>query len=136
MGSTNRKWRYARELRRNMTPFEKRLWQHLRKGRVEEYRFLRQYVVSFEERTGGAWFFILDFYCPEVRLGIELDGKHHRFQQEYDNWRDALIRSKNIRILRFENSELLNLEHVISQISAALNEQITPPCSPEQSEGE
>jgi very-short-patch-repair endonuclease len=70
----------------------------------------------------------LDFYCPEVRLGIELDGKHHRFQQEYDNWRDALIRTQNIRILRFENSALLNLEHVITQISAALNEQITPPC--------
>jgi very-short-patch-repair endonuclease len=127
MGNTNRKWRYARELRRNMTPFEKQLWQHLRKGRIENYRFLRQYVVSFEESTAGAWFFILDFYCPEVRLGIELDGKHHRFQQDYDNWRDALIRTKNIRILRFENSALLNLEHVISQISTALKEQITPP---------
>jgi len=87
----------ARELRKNATPQEQKLW----------YQFLRRHAVKFrrQQQIGP---YIADFYCPSARLVIELDGSGHYQPEgkEYDRWRDAYIQAQNIRVLRFTNSQV------------------------------
>ena len=87
----------SRELRRNATPQENKLW----------YQFLRKHPVKFrrQQQLGP---YIADFYCPSARLVIELDGSGHYEAEgkEYDRWRDAYISAQEIKILRFSNSEI------------------------------
>lgn len=86
-----------RHLRNNMTEQEIILWSYLRKRQLLGLKFIRQYSVDG---------FILDFYCPRVRLAIEVDGSHHAKQKEYDNERTKYLKSINIEVLRFWNSEI------------------------------
>ncbi|MBN1576394.1 MAG: DUF559 domain-containing protein [Chitinispirillaceae bacterium] len=85
-----------KELRNNLTPAEAALWNILKNGQLENRKFRRQH---------GAGSYILDFYCPEERLAVELDGEVHNDPQqaEYDKRRDAWLAEKGIRVLRFEN---------------------------------
>lgn len=85
-----------RELRKNSTETEDLLWQKLR-GKKLGYKFRRQYSI------GG---YILDFYCAEKRLIIEVDGLIHEQQREYDDIRDRYFSELDYRVLRFKNSEL------------------------------
>jgi very-short-patch-repair endonuclease len=62
----------ARKLRKTQTPSERRLWQVLRNRKLLNFKFHRQYIVAG---------FILDFYCPVLKLGIEIDGKIHRLKE-------------------------------------------------------
>ena len=64
---TKENWR-RKELRNNMTKAEKILWEYLKNKKLEGYKFRRQYSVDS---------FIIDFYCPKVKLGIEVDGEVH-----------------------------------------------------------
>lgn len=87
-----------RDLRRKATPAEKHLWNYLRQRRLLGWKFVRQYSIDS---------FILDFYCPQARLAIELDGGHHNqpTQREYDQARTAYLNHHGIRVLRFWNHE-------------------------------
>ena len=87
----------SRELRKNATPQENKLW----------YQFLRTYQVKFrrQQQIGS---YIADFYCPSARIVIELDGSGHYEAEgkEYDRWRDAYIAAQEIRVLRFTNTQI------------------------------
>jgi len=89
-----------RELRKNMTEAEKALWKKLRRKRLEGLKFFRQYGI-------GAY--IADFYCPQRKLVIEVDGGQH-FSEEgrgYDAQRERYMSSLGIRTLRFSNLDIL-----------------------------
>lgn len=84
----------ARALRGRETPVEDILWEFLRARRLGGLKFRRQHPVGK---------FVLDFYCHEARLSVELDGKYHQEQQRYDQERSAQIRALGARELRFSN---------------------------------
>ena len=97
------------------------LWSHLKIGKLMGYKFRRQHVVRK---------YILDFFCPAANLGIELDGKVHLDQAEYDEFRSVGLLQTGIRILRFKNEAILaNIGEVLAIISATLQNisTITPP---------
>ncbi|GAB1431114.1 hypothetical protein MASR2M18_19480 [Ignavibacteria bacterium] len=102
----------ARELRKNQTEAEELLWQLLRNRQVNNLKFRRQHPL----KVG----FILDFYCAEAKLGIEVDGAYHNHyeQQEYDEERTKIIGEYDIRIIRFTNEQVLqNTEQVLKDIA-------------------
>ena len=100
--------RKSRHLRKRSTPAEVILWEEIRNRKLGGLKFRRQYPVLG---------FILDYYCAEKSLGIELDGSIHDSQEEYDEWREKLIQEKGIRIVRFSNQEIVkNLEEVKKKI--------------------
>ena len=94
---------FARELRKNQTKAEASLWKRLRNGRLEGYKFSRQYLI---EHSKGAYF-IADFYCHQARLIVEVDGEIHLKQQDYDQNRDQILRSLGYEVLRLKNREVL-----------------------------
>lgn len=87
----------AKELRKNATPQENELW----------HKFLRTYPIRFQrQKTIGQ--FIVDFYCHEAKLAIELDGSQH-FTPEgmtYDEARTAAIETVGVEVLRFTNRDI------------------------------
>jgi very-short-patch-repair endonuclease len=89
----------ARALRKNDTWAERLMWSWLRDRRFSAYKFRRQHPVGDH---------ILDFFCLEARLDIELDGSQHGFPEErkLDAERDAWLESHGIKVLRFWNSHL------------------------------
>lgn len=118
-GTTQKVERVARELRREMTPAEKKLWNALRKQRLADLRFRRQHPVGR---------FVLDFYCPATKLGIEVDGGVHDEQIERDRVRTMALESAGYTVLRFRNDEVLNdLPSVLRRIEGAARQ---PPTSP------
>jgi very-short-patch-repair endonuclease len=88
----------TKELRQNMTPAEKVLWQYLRANRLNGLHFRRQQIIDG---------FIVDFYCHAARLVIELDGEVHQQQVESDAERDAILQAKGLKLLRFPNEVVL-----------------------------
>ncbi len=103
-----------RELRSQGTVTEKILWEVLRDNRTG-YKFKRQHSV------GG---YILDFYCAEKHLVIEIDGDIHnsKAQKEYDFIRDNFFRDLNYQVLRFKNEEVENnLTMIIKKIREVLH---------------
>jgi very-short-patch-repair endonuclease len=106
-----------KELRSTLTPAEASLWKSLQRSQVNGKKFRRQHSVGP---------YILDFYCPECRLAVELDGQGHfnSMTSEYDYRRDEYLKNLNIRVLRFENRLVFeNLEGVLHMIS----DELTPP---------
>jgi very-short-patch-repair endonuclease len=106
-------WAAAREMRKNPTPAEKALWLVLRNRAVNGLRFRRQHALDG---------LVLDFYCPEVRLCVELDGGVHDTpeQQERDAARTAHLQARDIRVLRFRNDEVLtDMRSVLTRIAKA-----------------
>jgi very-short-patch-repair endonuclease len=104
----------ARDLRRDMTDAEKKLWWHLRRLSIEESHFRRQASI-------GPYF--ADFASHRYRLIIEVDGSGHGQvrQATYDVERTAFLESRGYRVLRFWNNEVLNeIEGVMNAIYAAL----------------
>ena len=97
------------ELRKNQTDCERRLWNLLRSKKCRGYKFYRQYSIGY---------YILDFYCPTLKLSIELDGgQHAEKQKEYDEARTAYIKEQGIKELRFWNNEILeNIDGVYARI--------------------
>jgi very-short-patch-repair endonuclease len=83
-------------MRRSPTLAERRVWRFLRGRHFLGYKFRRQYPVAG---------FILDFYCPELKLAIELDGSQHAAApgHEYDDRRAMKLRSLEIEIVRIAN---------------------------------
>ena len=106
----------ARELRSNPTPSEKILWKYLRKRQLKGYKFLRQKPFVYEQIQDKKYFFIADFYCAQLKLVIELDGKIHDFQKEYDYQRDLVLKNLGLKVLRIKNEELVDMEEVLERI--------------------
>jgi very-short-patch-repair endonuclease len=98
----------SRELRRDQTEAEKILWQYLRNRHLTGRKFRRQYVFKG---------FILDFYCAEEKIAIELDGPIHIKQKDYDAARQEFIEDNGIKVIRFKNEMVLNdINSVLSSI--------------------
>jgi very-short-patch-repair endonuclease len=111
----------CRDLRKNETETEKSLWQLLRNRNLAGYKFLRQHPLCKVNYQGFRTFYIADFYCAEKRLVIEADGPIHLERKEYDQNRDEVMLSNNIRTLRFTNERIkLQSEEVIEEILLAL----------------
>ncbi len=94
----------GRGARNEPTSAEQFLWSKLRNKQLAGKKFRRQHSVGN---------YILDFYCPEYRLAIELDGDSHFTQSgvEHDKTRTAFLNQANIQVLRFTNTEVFeNLE--------------------------
>jgi very-short-patch-repair endonuclease len=111
----------CRDLRRQQTPAENLLWQHLRNRKFSNHKFLRQHPVCVSSAFGRSLYYIPDFYCHKAKLVIEADGPIHLFKKEYDKNRDEVLVSLGLRILRFTNEEILNdIERVLSKIGSKL----------------
>lgn len=109
----------VRELRKNQTPGENMLWQCLRNHKLAGYKFRRQHPIKVVH-DGEIRYFIADFYCHEKQLVIELDGKIHENQKEYDEYRTYVINQLGIRGFRIKNEELVDISSVIAKLKAVL----------------
>jgi very-short-patch-repair endonuclease len=99
-------------LRKNPTDAERLLWQRLRFWQIDGYKFRRQQPL-------GAY--IVDFACLEKRLIVELDGRQHAEQTNYDAGPDAWLRAQGFIVLRFWNNDVLeNINGVIESILVSL----------------
>ena len=104
---------FARSLRWNATDAERLLWKHLRRRKVDGFRFRRQ-------RPFGPY--VCDFICLEAKLVVELDGSQHAETTDYDARRDHFIRSHGFRVLRFWHGHVTaDMEAVLDTIFAALH---------------
>jgi very-short-patch-repair endonuclease len=102
----------ARRLRQNLTPAEQLLWQVLRNRQLRGLRFRCQHAVET---------FIVDFYCPEHRWVIEVDGEIHDTQKDYDAARTEKLSQRGYRVIRFSNQQVLtDLSGVLETILAEL----------------
>lgn len=104
----------ARELRGNPTEAEQLVWRHLRLKQLDGYRFRRQHPIGT---------YIVDFFCFEKSLVIEIDGGHHTEQTEYDDARTSWLEANGCTVLRFWNSQILNeidavLEAILKELEA------------------
>ncbi|MCX8105677.1 MAG: endonuclease domain-containing protein [Ignavibacterium album] len=99
-----------KELRSNLTYAEVFFWQQVKDRQLDGRKFRRQTSIGS---------YIVDFYCPEEKLVIELDGEVH-FNEEaikYDEDRTKYIESLGLKVIRFENNEVLkNTEYVLNEI--------------------
>ena len=100
----------ARGLRKRQTDAERALWRQLRRRNLEGMKFRRQH------RAAG---FVLDFYCAEVRLAVELDGESHDVRENYDQRRTSWLNAQGVTVLRFPNEAIvLDRDAVVRQIVA------------------
>lgn len=114
--------RRARELRKQGTPAEIKLWQSLSKRQLHGFKFSRQIPI-------GPYF--ADFVSRSAKLVVEVDGSSHDLQVEYDCTRTELIEAQGYRVIRFSNMDVLqNLEDVLGTIGRALTEMSLPTPNP------
>ncbi len=105
----------ARELRKNMTLAEILLWKQIRRKRLG-VEFHRQVPIDN---------YIVDFYCHEIRLAIEIDGSSHLFQEVEvcDIERQSRLEKLGVRFIRFDNKEILsNIEEVIRKLEVIIKQ--------------
>ena len=113
-GTTPEIERRAIEMRRRMTPAELKLWVAIKSQKFSGMRFRAQHPV-------GVW--ILDFYCPALKLVIELDGNSHDSKVEYDAIRTANLEAHGYRVIRFKNEEVFNdLSSVLARMRLIVQE--------------
>ena len=108
-------YQYGRELRQELTQAEKILWAELRNKKLNGLKFRRQHPLDK---------FIVDFYCNERNLVVELDGGVHdeKINKEYDEARTAMLAGLNIIVLRFKNEEVINdMQGVLKKIRDVAN---------------
>jgi len=106
----------ARKLRQSSTDAERRLWSRLRGGRMGGLRFRRQHPAGP---------YILDFYCPQLRLAIEVDGSQHTLpsQELRDKSRTAWLRACGITEIRVWNNDIRqNLSGVLENLKAVADD--------------
>jgi very-short-patch-repair endonuclease len=120
----------ARELRKNSTLSEVLLWNEIKK-KAFGYEFHRQ--VPIDE-------FIVDFFCHELLLAIEIDGSTHDYNYDYDLYRQLRLEKYGVKIVRYTDLEikrsmndvLRSLEIIISEIE--INKEETSPWPPSKGE--
>jgi very-short-patch-repair endonuclease len=102
----------ARQMRKEPTETEEMLWRHLRKHQLSGFKFRRQHSI---ER------FIVDFYCAERKLALEVDGPIHQYTKSEYLIRLDFLESSGVHVLRFSNDAILNnIKDVLIHISEAL----------------
>jgi very-short-patch-repair endonuclease len=102
----------AKDMRSNMTKAEERLWSAINKRQINDLKFRRQHPI---------YRYILDFYCYEKQVAIEVDGEIHIKQKDNDNYRDEFLKSVGIRTIRIHNEEIINnLNAVIEKMKCEL----------------
>lgn len=109
---------HAKSLRHQLTDAERLLWQHLRAGRLQGYKFRRQQAIGK---------YVVDFVCIEAKLIVEADGGQHLQQQAYDKNRSDYFHQQGFAVLRFWNHDILQqttevLENILSYL-----ENMSPP---------
>ncbi len=113
-----------RDLRRDQTEAERAFWLRVRNKQFYGLRFVRQYSIGP---------YILDFFCPSLRLAIELDGGQHneRDNKEYDEARTQYLTTLGIEVLRFWNNDVLvDMQNVLSKVAGWIDAQHNSPCPP------
>ncbi len=113
-GADSTTLRVAGMLRRNMTLAELILWKKLKDKKIVSAKFRRQHPINM---------FIVDFYCHEHKLVIEVDGEIHCSQEstDYDLGRTSELNNFGIQVIRFTNDQVIyNLDWVIEKINKAL----------------
>src|SRR5690606_2491925 len=127
---------FARSLRRQQTDAETRLWRLLRDRRIQGMKFRRQHPIPP---------YVVDFYCHDARLIIEVDGGQHAGDYLRDQARTAFLEAKGFRVIRFWNNQVLTeTEAVLGEIWRALipavsqgdNDALTPPLSQAEREND
>jgi very-short-patch-repair endonuclease len=101
------KKRFARTLRKEQTNSEKIVWELIRDRKFMNLKFRRQHVIEG---------FILDFYCHEIKLGIEIDGGIHNKRKDYDRMRQTIIESEGISVIRVSNRQISNRKRSILEM--------------------
>jgi very-short-patch-repair endonuclease len=97
--------RFQKSMRANQTYAEQKLWYHLRKRNLLNYKFRRQHIIQG---------YIVDFVCLQHKLIIELDGGQHLEQKRYDDIRTQKLQEHGFRVLRFWNNDvILNMDAVL-----------------------
>jgi very-short-patch-repair endonuclease len=110
---TKAKLERAKELRREMTPAEKLLWQEIRANKLG-VRFRRQQVIQG---------FIVDFYCHQAGLVVEVDGDIHDLQRDEDERREKVLSALGLRVVRFRNDEVgRDLSAVVGKIRESVHQ--------------
>ncbi len=112
---------YAKQMRREMTEPEIRVWLKLRAKRFGEVKFRKQKVVGL---------YIVDFSSNDPKLAIEIDGDTHAGSQVYDAMRTRFLEEQGYRVIRFSNRDVMeNLYGVLETLAAVIAE-MTPPLLP------
>ncbi|AIE73605.1 MULTISPECIES: endonuclease domain-containing protein [unclassified Synechocystis] len=108
-GTTKEIEQAARTLRKGATQAEKILWHSLRNRQILGFKFRRQHPIGN---------FIVDFYCPQLKLVIEVDGSIHHSRQEYDQYRSGKLKEFGHYVLRFTNDQVIDdLPKVLEKIT-------------------
>ncbi|MDP3970451.1 MAG: DUF559 domain-containing protein [bacterium] len=102
----------SRLMRREATEAEQIIWINIRRCQVQGAKFRRQHPF---------FKFILDFYCHQYKIIIEIDGPYHVYQLERDYRRDSFLKSKGYIVLRFTNDEVItNIDKVLTIIETEI----------------
>jgi very-short-patch-repair endonuclease len=114
----------ARQMRRELSPFERSLWLALRAGRLGGAKFRRQQVIGP---------YIADFACRTPgMLVVEVDGDSHGSRAAYDAQRTSFFEERGYKVLRFSNRDVrMNMEAVLNSIAGNLGLPLSPALSPE-----
>jgi very-short-patch-repair endonuclease len=116
----------AHELRQPQTPAEVKLWARLRDRQLDGHKFRRQHPID-ARNSGARCRFIIDFYCAEAKLCIEIDGDSHAEQIEYDQARTAYLNERGYVVIRFANREVFDqFEAVLQKIADECRGLISP----------
>ena len=101
----------AQELRKNATYSERFLWKHLKQNQLR-YKFTRQKPIGE---------YIVDFYCPALKIVIEVDGDSHNFKEKYDKKREDYLKRIGLIVLRFNGNYIMkNINLVINTINETI----------------
>ena len=115
---SNEMYERAKSLRREMTPTEKVLWKEMKTNKLGGLHFRRQQIIDG---------LIVDFYCHQFALIVEVDGGIHKLQKETDTERESYLIERGFRIIRFTNQEILtDLSTVLKKIVESCSP-LTPP---------
>lgn len=100
---------YAKTNRKNPTQAEAYFWEMVRAKKFNDIKFYRQYIISYKlsDRDNES-FFIVDFFSHRLKLIIEIDGRVHDYQNEYDKYRTEILLGLDFTVIRFTNSEILS----------------------------
>lgn len=110
-GTSTTLFQLAKENRKNPTEAERKMWSVLRDNRFEGYKFRRQHPMRN---------YILDFYCHQLKIVVEVDGGYHEeiSQKKYDESRDEYLMELGIEVIRFTNDRVLkDMEGVLQELS-------------------
>lgn len=113
----------CRELRKRQTKAESILWNFIKNRQFHRLKFRRQHPFYYD-LDGLESFFIVDFYCEEKRLAIELDGLIHNYRLKEDAHRTEILKCLKVKVIRFSNDEVENnIYDVLKKIALEINRQ-------------